>query len=880
MTHTPRRVILTHENADFDAVASLWAMHKLEPSATPILPARVNRNVSQFLMLYAREWTMLRAEDLRRGIVVEQAFVVDTQTFNMVRGMGPETPVHITDHHAPSRDFPPHHSLETTDVGANTTLLVERLAERGRGVDSLEATLFLLGIYEDTGNLTFKATTPRDMHAAAWLLSAGADLDVVREFLQHSMTPAQAALYEQLQDAAKMLTIQNYQIMLAGIQHDEHVRELALVASQLLAIVGCDALIIAVQVRDNVQLIARARFDDLDLGALMRGFGGNGHHRAAAALVRAGNLPEVLAAIEARLPQRVQPAARVGALMSRGVVQTVDATATVADAQAKMLASGHEGYPVMRDGALAGLVTRRAIDRAMLHNMHKLSISEVMDAEQHFVRPSDSLDHLKDLMLATRWGQMPVVDDDGHLIGIVTRTDIIKHWGEPSTERHRHHEVLQYMHQVLPGDAWRLLEIIRAAADVHHEGLFLVGGIVRDILLRRPNLDLDLVVEGDAIRLAQHLKAQYGGEIHQHRQFGTAKWKLTDDARAALGLDNPDAVPALIDFATARAEFYDAPSALPTVRRGSIKLDLHRRDFTINAMAIRLAPQPVGQLMDFYKGEHDLHNGIIRVLHSLSFVDDPTRMLRAVRFEQRFDFQIEDRTAARIPLALSLLDRVSGDRIRHELNLILNEHEALHSLTRLQDLGILAAIHPALHLTPSIMAALGACHVFRQAPPWPLPADFDDWNRVALAIILVEQDAATIKAVARRLLLSRTLTNQLLDARRGYVMRARIPEMAISEFVGHYERLGLLSWVVNWIYSSDDARIQARLARLATEWQHMRPALDGNALRVMGLAPGPRMGHLLARLRAAWLDGEIKDEVDERAFARDYIQATAAKPDD
>ncbi len=877
MTH-PQRVILTHENADFDAVASLWAMHKLEPTAVPVLPARINRNVSQFLMLYAREWAMLRAEDLRRGGHVVQAYVVDTQTFNMVRGMQPDTPVQIIDHHALARDLPEHYRFQNDEVGANTTLLVEQLLERGRGVDALEATLFLLGIYEDTGNLTFKSTTPRDMRAAAWLLDAGADLDVLREFLQHSMSPAQAQLYEGLQQAATTHRVHGHQVIVSGIVHHDHVRELALVASQLLAIFACDVLIIAIQVHENVQMIGRASIDEIDLGALMRDFGGNGHTRAAAALVRAAKLDDVLSQVVARLPQVLHPAAQVGALMSRGVIQTVDAQTSVADAQAQMLESGHEGYPVLHDGELVGLVTRRAIDRAMLHNMHKLSVAEVMDAEQHFVRPDHSIDELKDLMLATRWGQMPVIDDAGQLIGIVTRTDLIKHWGRPSDESGAQPAVLAQMQKVLSGDVWRILEAVREAADLFHEGVFLVGGIVRDILLERPNLDLDLVVEGDAIRLARHLQARYGGEIHQHKQFGTATWKLDAGAYRELGLAQQPEAPEVIDFATARAEFYEAPSALPTVRRGSIKLDLHRRDFTINAMAIRLAPQPMGQLMDFYNGEHDLRHGLIRVLHSLSFVDDPTRMLRAVRFEQRFDFEIEARTAARIPLALSLLDRVSGDRLRHELNAILNEPDRVASLQRLQGLGILPAIHPALDLTSDAFEALHALEAFKATPPWPLEA-FEDWNLAALALIVADQDEDAIRQVAARLLLARQHTDQLVAARRAYTARETITKGAVSEFVLRYEAWGEIAWIVTWVrYPDPNAR--ARLARLAREWRHMRPTLDGYALREMGLKPGPSMGVLLARLRAAWLDGDVKDEDDERAFARHYIQATVAKPDD
>ena len=206
--------------------------------------------------------------------------------------------------------------------------------------------------------------------------------------------------------------------------------------------------------------------------------------------------------------------------------------------------------------------------------------------------------------------------------------------------------------------------------------LYAVGGFVRDLLLAQPNFDLDLVVEGDAIRLAQELVAATGGRLRSHRRFGTAKWILP----AELAGENGQ-LPDSLDFVTARTEFYEHPTALPTVERSSIKQDLHRRDFTINTLAVRLTPDRWGELLDFYGGREDLEDGVIRVLHSLSFVEDPTRILRAARFEQRFDFEIEPRTEELIGDALDLLDRVSAERVRHELELILAEAEPERALS-------------------------------------------------------------------------------------------------------------------------------------------------------------------------------------------------------
>ncbi|MBI5713992.1 MAG: CCA tRNA nucleotidyltransferase, partial [Chloroflexi bacterium] len=237
----------------------------------------------------------------------------------------------------------------------------------------------------------------------------------------------------------------------------------------------------------------------------------------------------------------------------------------------------------------------------------------------------------------------------------------------------------------LPKDRLDLIHLVSNAAAELNDSLFIVGGFVRDLILGTPSMDFDLVVEGDGIKLAKKLAAQHGGKVTAHSQFGTAKWKL------------PSTFPLpTLDFVTARSEFYPHPSALPEVERGSIKLDLHRRDFTINTLALRLDKDSFGDLLDFWGGEKDLRDGLIRVLHSISFVDDPTRILRAVRFEQRFNFKIEPRTLELISHALPLLDRVSGDRIRHELEAMLKEREPEKHLARLGELKILKQIHPEL----------------------------------------------------------------------------------------------------------------------------------------------------------------------------------------
>ncbi len=859
------RLILTHNNADFDAIASLLAMTKLDPQATPVLPSRVNRNVRNFLTLYASLLPAIHEDDLPRHPKIEQAYVVDTQTIVNMRGIRPKTPVHVIDHHAPNPDRPPNYEFEGEPLGANTTLLVEKIRRHNVQINSLEATLLTLGIHEDTGSLTYSRTTVRDIQAVAWLLEQGAKLDVVRDFLRHPLQDEQLGLYDQLRDSAETIEIMGHWILIATAQVAEQIPEISSLAPKLSDLFDPDAMFLLVQMDQNVQLVARSTTPEIDVANIANQLGGGGHDRAAAALIRGGNITSIKAQIVSLLPDIVKPGVRVAELMSAGRVQTLAAKTPINEAALLMQRSGHEGYPVLDGKSLVGLLTRRAVDRAMNHQMGHQPVATIMEAGQVYVQPNDGLEALRQKMMDSGWGQMPVLNNDGKIIGIVTRTDLIRRWTEPPLHAIQHSLMHQKLARVLPQDVWQLILTIAQHAQAAQMGLYLVGGFVRDVLLDVPNLDIDFVVEGDVQQLAESLCQKYGGDVHLHAQFGTAKWVL--DA-AQLNLANG---PDFIDFATARAEFYEQPTALPTVRQSSIKQDLHRRDFTINTMAIRLAPEPMGELLDYYNGQRDLHDGLIRVLHSLSFVDDPTRMVRAIRFEQRFSFKIEPRTEHLLHDALPFLDRVSGERVRHELNLIMAEQQPLRGLRRMDELGILSQIHPQLRLDAWSECAIRALLYAKEFHPFALSADFDDWRVAMFAILMVRFPEDDLRQLGQRLMISKTNVDHLIAVGRGYrAVLQFTPETPRSTVVYALESLGEVSWLVNWA-AAPFAFLRQKIVHFVMEWRHIHPTINGNNLLTLGLKRGPIIGQLLREVRQAWLDGEIQSAEDEATFLANLL---------
>jgi len=853
-------LILTHENTDFDGLASQLAVWKLYPQARPVLPRRPNRNLRDFLTLYWDELPYVRYEDLPRRPDVERITLVDTQTLVTPKGMTDETVVQIIDHHPLSRDLPPNWSYSGEEVGATVTLLLERIIATGLSLTPVQATLLALGIYEDTGSLLYPTTTVRDLRCATWLVEQGANLAVVSDFLHHPLTDQQLALYNALLDSVEALSFAGHTVVITTAKAPGYVEEISTLAHKIRDLYEPAGLFLLVDLGEYLQLVARSTTDAVDVGHIATHFGGGGHSRAAAALIRDMDLETARRALLAFLVKDIHPAETVAQIMSYGV-HTLAPHITVEQAAEEMRKYGFEGFPIVDDeGHILGILTRREIDRAGRLHLGNMPVSHYMIKGDIHVSPDDSVEHLQQVMTRHGVGQVPVVQR-GEILGVVTRTDLIKLWTASPRQPPRRSEIAQKIEDALPGP---LLDLLKQASDLAREmgyALYVVGGFVRDLLLGEPNLDMDLVVEGDAIRLARRLGRRVGARTRSHKRFGTAKVLLE-------GRESEFGVPSL-DFASARMEFYAHSAALPEVESSSIKADLHRRDFTINTLAIRLDPPHYGRLLDFYGGEQDLKEGLIRVLHSLSFIEDPTRIMRAARFEQRLGFTIEPRTAELIDNALPMLSRVSGERIRHELYLILEEREPERALCRLDSLNVLRQIHRRLACGDEIGALFARLRQAVAAGQWDIPTGKRGrpLPRLYLALLVYPFERAEIEALANRLKIFRTdlsLLRQVSELRRREPDLARpgLSNREIDALLQHYDSQALL---VLWL-ASPLGRVRERLWRYETELRQVRPVVDGAYLKELGLKPSPLFSKLLDAVRGALLDGEIHTPEEERAL--------------
>lgn len=870
-------LILTHEQADFDALASLFGASLLDETSVPVLPRRLNRNVRSFITLYGAEFSFVEPRDLPQE-KVESVTLVDTQSLITIKGMSKKTKIRVVDHHPLRSGLPADWQVTVDEIGAATTLLVEALQVQNGHLSTAQATLLLLGIYEDTGSLTYARTTARDARAVAWLLENSASLKIAADFLNTPLSSDQRKLYDELLENAQTHQINGHRIVIACGDARELSEEISTLAHKLRDLLDPAALFVLVLTQEGVRMVARSTSDAVDVSAVAAEFDGGGHERAAAALIRlegvhngAEALRDTCEKLLGMLPGYIKPSVTVAQLMSRRP-QVLEPETTVQQAARLMQRTGFEGFPVVESKRVVGLLTRRAVDRALTHKL-SLTASSLMEAGEVTVHPEDSLQYLQARMTDTGWGQVPVVDKTGAVIGIVTRTDLLNILAPP-VARGGAKNLASLLEELLPSNRMKLIRLVAEEAAGQRLAAFIVGGFVRDLLLKRRSPDFDIVVEGDAIALAKALAKKYGGRVTSHTRFGTAKWFLpqhTGKSHASPDASKSSLFPydlqlATLDLISARTEFYRHPTALPTVAQGSIKLDLHRRDFTINTLALRLDGRHYGELHDYWGGLADLERGVVRVLHSLSFVDDPTRMLRAVRYEQRYGFEIEPRTLRLMDEARPLLKKLSSERVRHELDLILDETRAGEMLARLSDLELLKAIDPVLPDPPSELPEFTLPDEF---VPIQAPGLLPFERTLAWLLWLAPVPPSGITALSRRLRFPAALTKLLRAAATQRNDLPTLQNVKPSDWVARLEAVPELA--VYAVYLSSSGKVKDALRTYFVKWRHIKPNTTGHELKERGLPPGPKYQNILRHLRGAWLDGEIKTGKEEASLLEQLL---------
>ncbi len=872
-------LITTHLNADFDGLASMVAAGKLYPGAKLVLPAGAQVVVRSFMAQHDVGVTRLRGIDLDQ---VTRLILVDTQDPSRIGPLkqlceNPGVAIHVYDHHPSidrsSQDVPPLRAdLRVVEpVGATTTILVERLHQKGVKLNPFEATVLALGIYEETGSLAYVSTTARDLHAAATLVQAGADLTVVSNTLRRHMDPHQVALLNDLLLSGETYYLDGYKVLLATSAYDRYRGDFADVVHQLAEMEGYDAVVAAIAMEEKVEIIGRSRKAGLDIGKLVKEFGGGGHATAGAASVKGLTLLEVRSRLTELLTERHRPALLARDVMTKPVKSVRD-QATVSETESLMTRYGVNTFPVLdAKERYQGLISRETVQKALFHKFAKSPIKDFIQTDRYTASADTPYHEIESRMIELNQRFVPILDGL-KVIGVITRTDLLRALHDDVIAAARAHtkgegplpspsrrNVRGSMKERLPKRVFAELEQAGELADHMGVSAFVVGGFVRDLLLGIENLDLDLVIEGDGIAFARALGRREGARVKVHERFGTAVVIFPDRFK--------------LDVATARTEYYEYPTALPSVEQSSIKKDLYRRDFTINTLAISLNTHKFGDLIDFYGGQRDLKEKTIRVLHSLSFVEDPTRVFRAVRFVQRFGFHLGKETLALIKGAvkMDLFHRLSGHRLLDELIHLFSEDEPPKIVTRLAELDLLRFIHPSLAKSTRLAMLVKAVD---ETLGWYkllyLDRKVEQWLVYFMALMDVMAAKAAGEALKRLAVPARyaekikTAHIQSNDILRQLAKRPPPrPAETYHLLEGHPDETLLLLMAKTKLEP-----VKRQLSAYLTTCQHIKPSLTGADLKAMGLKPGPQFKKILEQLRDARLDGDVKTEAEERELVK------------
>ncbi len=876
-------VITTHLNADFDGLASMVAARKLYPGALLVLPGGAQEAVRSFMAVHDLGITRLKDLDLNQ---VTRLILVDCQDPERIGPLkdlfaSPTVKVRIYDHHPDSEGHPDavppiRTCLRMVEpVGATTTILIEQLKTHQIPLTPFEATVLALGLYEETGSLAYASTTPRDLYAAAHVLHSGADLNVVSDTLRTHLDPNQISLLNDLLHSSETFYLEGRKVLLATSAFDRYRGDLAEVVHKLAELEGLDAVVAAIAMDEKIEIIGRSRRPEIDVAQIAREFGGGGHAVAAAASVKGQTLIEVKERLAQLLTERYRPTLLAKDVMTTPV-KAINEDATVADAEGCMTKYAVNVLPVLdgRDRYL-GVVSRETIQKALFHQFGSSPVLNLIQTDAYTAAPETPFREIEARMLERNQRFVPVLRGS-KAVGVITRTDLLRTLhddvllaakarakGQPLPAEQPPYafrrNIKGTLKERLPERVYALLERAGQLAERTGASAFVVGGFVRDLLLGRPNLDLDLVIEGDGIAFARALAREAQAAVKAHERFGTAVIVFSDGFK--------------LDVATARTEYYEYPTALPTVERSSIKKDLYRRDFTINTLAIRLNAGHFGDLIDFYGSQRDLKEKAIRVLHSMSFVEDPTRVFRAIRFEQRFGFRLGKETLTLIKGAvkMDLFHRLSGHRLLEELILLFSEEETGKAITRLGELDLLRFIHPALKWSPRLEALLKAVE---DALDWYkllyLERKMDAWVVYFLALMEVIPDKA-VSETLKRLTVPERHAEKIRAGRfsSNAILRrlARRPPPRASEA---YHLLAGLSdeTLLLLMAKTKSESVKRQISAYLTTYQHIRPSLTGADLKAMGLKPGPLFKKILDRLLDARLNGEAISEADERELAK------------
>ncbi|MDQ2085748.1 CBS domain-containing protein [Herbivorax sp. ANBcel31] len=854
-------IIVGHINTDFDCIASMIAAKKIYKNAQMVLHGVVGREVREFTNLYRDTFNFNSIKDIN----IEEAtrvIVVDTHSKsrlgkNFINLLSkPDIDFIVYDHHPPSNDAINGRINIIEKVGANTTLLVEEIQKSNIEISSLESTIFALGIYADTNRLTYQSTTSRDAYAIAYLLSKNVNLQVIESYLNWTLTPLQQEFIKIIDKNTDLLNINGYKVAVAVVETSEYVNESSYLTGKLLEENNYDAYFSIFKMGKTTYIMGRSLVDKINVGKIMSFFKGAGHKGAGSAKTKDDNLNKLYDSLKNVLEKNINPVTKAKEIMSCPV-KTVPDTTTIEEANRIILRYGHSGLPVIKEKTLTGIISRRDVEKALLHGFGNSPVKGYMSKDVITIDEDATIKDIQCLLITNNIGRLPVLRGTD-IVGIVTRSDIIRILFGESLPKKTYkkcfdtqdtEDIVNLKNKIdfIPVRIKDILYNSGKIADKSGYNLYVVGGFVRDLIMGKNTFDIDMVVEGDAFDFAKKLSNYYGGKVTKHKKFQTAMVKLDNQF--------------FIDIVTARKEYYEYPAALPTVEKGTIKDDLFRRDFTINCMAIKLNSNHFGQLVDFYGGRKDLKNKVIRILYNLSFIEDPTRIIRAVRFEKRYGFKMEKATEEFAINAISsdCFSNVSIERINYEFFAILKEKRPWKIIERMAQLKILNKVYPEIQYNSELKNLLKKCCDNLSQFKNNLNSD-KNTDTILLYLLLLHSnmDADKVKVSIEKMRLKRERRNEINRFTKTKNTLKSFDVLDLSNYKAFtlFKELSLESlYVLTLLFCNKN--FYNKVLEYINELKDIRLNITGNDLKEMGVVPGPQYKKILDEILKQKINGNV-----------------------
>ncbi len=902
-----KTLITCHANADFDAFASLIGASILYPDALLLFPGTQENNLQRYVDEIAQEhYNLLSPKDIK-DIEITKLIIVDTRQatrLDHVKDLLENENVEriVWDHHPQSHEDVDADTMHYEEIGAVSSLITFEIFKQNKDISPVEATLLSLGIHVDTGSFTYASTKQRDFEAASMLWQCGVDTQIIRQYLRTEFTSAHIKALNDLLETSEYHEIVDLKVVIATTRGDDYIHDFALLAPRFMEMQPCKIFFALAQMGEKIQVLARSTEKNLDVGQVCSALGGGGHKYAASASIKNMPISEVKDLLIREIFLQVNAHTTANTLMSSPVVRAYEST-TMGEASTIMVRYGLKALPVFHNHSrtCAGWISQEQAARGSALNRLTMEspVSLYMQRDFKVASHKASLQEMMDIIIGERQRLLPIVHANAPITeqnelqnhpvtGVVTRTDLIRLFSDENTilpmpTRSKKAKTRNLTKSLNDRYGEECVDILRLAGNVAEElqvQVSVVGGFVRDLVMEKKSkdwteLDIDLVVEGDGITFSREFAKKIQGRVRTHETFLTASVLFQSKKNKSCK----------IDIATARLEYYEYPAALPTIEVSSLKMDLYRRDFTINSMAIRLNPHNYGVLVDFFNGQTDLRSKKIRMLHTLSFIEDPTRILRAIRFEQRYDFAIDVQCEKLMQNAVSLqlVDKLSGKRIVAELELILKEETIFKFINRLEEFNALHAVHPLLklqtHNEALLMRTIEAVEWHRKLY---LPEKLDALLIVLLALLRSAHESDFIE-IADRLDFTDKRKKTFLTIR-SHVIEVYHNLERWAQNKGQVSKLYHLlqnvpvETVIYCMGRTVNEELKKALTQYIYKWRNEKPDINGNDLEALEIPHGKVYRELLTFALDVKLDNENVTREEQLELVKEiYFQTITSQ---